>query len=142
MFPSDFRNGIRWFQWDPTKWLIQALNVAGMTYKLHRVPPQLILRARMEVEAFDAEKRLEAMSHEIGHPWRARVTAARERFEHALTEWGTTRARYWELKKTAWANSEGAKHWKEKLAAYETRLDEARLQWRAALQSLQKSPVL
>jgi hypothetical protein len=21
-FPSDFRNGMRWYQWDPTKWLI------------------------------------------------------------------------------------------------------------------------
>jgi stearoyl-CoA desaturase (delta-9 desaturase) len=142
MFPSDYRNGIRWFQWDPTKWLIRSLSWAGMARKLHRVPPQLILRARMEVEALEAEKHLQAMPLEVGSPWRVKVATARERFEHALGEWATTRARYWELKKAQWENSEGAKHWKEKLAAYETRLDEARLQWRAALQNLQKSPVL
>jgi stearoyl-CoA desaturase (delta-9 desaturase) len=142
MFPSDYRNGIRWYQWDPTKWLIGGLNFAGMTQKLHRVPPQLILRARMEVEALEAEKHIQTMPKDLGHPWRERVAAARESMEHALTEWGTTRARYWDLKKAAWANSEGAKHWKEKLAAYESRLNEARLNWRAALQGLQKSPVL
>jgi len=142
MFPSDYRNGIQWFQWDPTKWLIRGLSFAGMTHKLHRVPPQLILRARMEVEALDAEKRLQSMSLELESSWRTKMAAAKERFEHDLAAWATTRARYWELKKAAWANSEGAKHWKEKLAAYEARLDEARLQWRAALQNLQKSPVL
>jgi stearoyl-CoA desaturase (delta-9 desaturase) len=141
MFPSDYRNGIQWYQWDPTKWLIWGFNRFSLTDKLHRVSPHLILRARMEVEAIDAEKRLLKMPQEVGHPWRETVTAAKERFEHALIEWGATRARYWDLKKAQWANSEGAKHWKEKLAAYESRLDEARLEWRAAIQSLQKVPV-
>ena len=50
-FPSDYRNGIYWYQWDPTKWFIRGLSFVGMTRKLHRVPPQLISRARMEVEA-------------------------------------------------------------------------------------------
>lgn len=141
MFPSDYRNGIQWYQWDPTKWLIWGFNRFSLTDKLHRVSPHLILRARMEVEALEAEKRLLEMPHEVGHPWRAKVTAARESFEHALVEWGATRARYWELKKAQWANSD-AKHWKEKLAVYESRLNEARQTWRTAIQSLQKVPVL
>src|SRR6202158_5593543 len=64
MFPSDYRNGIRWFQWDPTKWLIRGLNFAGMAHKPHRVPPQLILPARMEVEALEAEKHIQSMPKE------------------------------------------------------------------------------
>jgi len=137
MFPSDYRNGIRWFQWDPTKWLIGGLNFAGMTQKLHRVPPQLILRARMEVEALEAERHLQEMPHEVGHPWRAKVAVARAHFEQALAEWATTRARYWELKKAQWANSEGAKHWKEKLATYEAQLNEKRLAWRDLVRGLE-----
>lgn len=141
-FPSDYRNGINWYQWDPTKWLIAGLNVAGMTQKLHRIPAHLILKARMEVEASNAERRLERVPQEMVVSLRARMESAKQSFEHALSEWGTARARYWELKKAAWANSEGAKHWKEKLHTYESRLEEARLQWRAALQSLQESPIL
>ena len=33
-FPSDFRNGVRWYQWDPTKWLIASLNVVGLAKDL------------------------------------------------------------------------------------------------------------
>ena len=35
--------------------------------------------------------------------------------------------------------AEVAKHWKEKLAAYESRLDEARLQWRELVRGLENS---
>jgi stearoyl-CoA desaturase (Delta-9 desaturase) len=137
MFPSDYRNGIYWYQWDPTKWVIWGLSRFGMTNKLHRVSPHLILRARLEVEALEAEKHLQALPLEMGHPWRTQVSAAKAHFEHALAEWAATRAKYWELKKAAWANSEGAKHWKEKLSAYDSRLQEARLGWRTAIQGIQ-----
>ena len=72
-----------------------------------------------------------------GLPWRAKVAIGRESLEHALAEWGAARARYWELKKAQWANSEGAKHWKEKLAAYEERLKEARSAWRELVRGLE-----
>ncbi len=36
-FPSDFRNGLRWYQWDPTKWLIAVLGLVGLGRQLvHR----------------------------------------------------------------------------------------------------------
>jgi stearoyl-CoA desaturase (delta-9 desaturase) len=33
-FANDYRNGIRWFHFDPTKWLIWVLNRCGLTYGL------------------------------------------------------------------------------------------------------------
>lgn len=142
MFPSDYRNGIKWYHWDPTKWLIWSLNSLSFANTLHRVSPHLILKARMEVEALEAEKRISTLPMEIGHPWREKVASARGCLEQALSQWAITRTRYWDLKKAAWANSEGAKHWKEKLSAYEARLNEARMSWRATLQGIQKSPVI
>ena len=96
----------------------------------------------MEVEASNAERHLERLPQDLVVSLRERMESAKQSFEDALSEWAIARARYWELKKAAWANSEGAKHWKEKLHTYESRLEEARLQWRSALQSLQKSPAL
>ena len=29
-FPADFRNGIRWYHWDPSKWWIRVLELAGL----------------------------------------------------------------------------------------------------------------
>jgi stearoyl-CoA desaturase (delta-9 desaturase) len=47
-FPSDYRNGVRWFNYDPTKWLVRALAAVGLTSDLKRSAPEAILRARRE----------------------------------------------------------------------------------------------
>jgi stearoyl-CoA desaturase (delta-9 desaturase) len=46
-FPGDYRNGIRFYQFDPTKWWIWLLSKFGMTWGLKRVPPEEIRRARL-----------------------------------------------------------------------------------------------
>ncbi|KAK9455025.1 hypothetical protein V1511DRAFT_499218 [Dipodascopsis uninucleata] len=33
-FPSDYRNAIKWYQYDPTKWLIRSLKAVGLAYDL------------------------------------------------------------------------------------------------------------
>lgn len=48
-FPSDYRNGIRWYHFDPTKWLIQSLAVLGLTKDLKKVPEKLIQQAQREM---------------------------------------------------------------------------------------------
>jgi stearoyl-CoA desaturase (delta-9 desaturase) len=45
-FPSDYRNGIRWIDYDPTKWFVYALEAVGLASDLKRTPPQAIARAR------------------------------------------------------------------------------------------------
>ena len=37
-FPSDYRNGPRWYNFDPSKWLIFTLSVLGLASALHRSP--------------------------------------------------------------------------------------------------------
>lgn len=37
-FPSDYRNGIRWYHWDPSKWLIFILSKVGLIWDLRRTP--------------------------------------------------------------------------------------------------------
>jgi stearoyl-CoA desaturase (delta-9 desaturase) len=36
-FCNDYRNGIRWFHFDPTKWLIWVLSKCGLTKELKRI---------------------------------------------------------------------------------------------------------
>jgi stearoyl-CoA desaturase (delta-9 desaturase) len=43
-FPSDYRNGVRWYHWDPTKWLIWTLSLAGLTSGLKRTSRDTIDR--------------------------------------------------------------------------------------------------
>ncbi len=36
MYPSDYRNGLQWYNFDPSKWLIYGLSVVGLASSLHR----------------------------------------------------------------------------------------------------------
>merc|ERR550537_2161274 len=37
-FPQDYRNGVRMWHWDPTKWLIRVAYVLGLVNNLVRFP--------------------------------------------------------------------------------------------------------
>lgn len=50
-FQFDYRNGIRWYHWDPTKWSIQLAALLGLADKLKTVQFSEILKARLEVES-------------------------------------------------------------------------------------------
>lgn len=43
-FPGDYRNGVRWYQWDPTKWWILLLGACGLARQLKRTPDVRIRR--------------------------------------------------------------------------------------------------
>jgi stearoyl-CoA desaturase (delta-9 desaturase) len=97
-FQADYRNGIRWYHWDPTKWLIAGLGAAGLASDLRTTPDHLVLRTRFErararIRAAstgtlptllaDAEARVEvaltelrARTHAVAEARRAQVQAA------------------------------------------------------------------
>jgi stearoyl-CoA desaturase (Delta-9 desaturase) len=56
-FPSDFRNGVRWYQWDPTKWLIELLGMTGLARDLKRTPESVIEKTRLRIRAETEERR-------------------------------------------------------------------------------------
>ena len=41
IFQNDYRNGVKWWQFDPTKWLIAGLSYVGLANNLKRVPDLL-----------------------------------------------------------------------------------------------------
>ena len=58
LYGSDYRNGVRWWQWDPTKWLISSLAALGLARNLKRVPDVMIQRARLTMQLQRLEARL------------------------------------------------------------------------------------
>jgi stearoyl-CoA desaturase (delta-9 desaturase) len=47
-FQADYRNGIQWYDYDPSKWLIRTVAALGLASDLRRTPEHLLLRARFE----------------------------------------------------------------------------------------------
>jgi stearoyl-CoA desaturase (delta-9 desaturase) len=44
-FPFDYRNGVRWWQWDPGKWLVWSMSRVGLASKLRTASKPSIARA-------------------------------------------------------------------------------------------------
>ena len=47
IFENDYRNGIRWWQFDPTKWLIKGCEWLKLTSKLRTSPEDKVEKARL-----------------------------------------------------------------------------------------------
>ncbi len=48
IFASDYRNGIKWWHYDPTKWIIRTLAFFGLAGKLKRTPIERIEKAQAD----------------------------------------------------------------------------------------------
>ncbi|UAA39357.1 fatty acid desaturase [Paraneptunicella aestuarii] len=58
IFEYDYRNGIKWWQWDPTKWLIRGLSYIGFTKNLRKCPEERIEKAKLEMQFLRAKAKI------------------------------------------------------------------------------------
>ncbi len=49
-FPSDYRNGVRWYHFDPSKWIIFILEKIGFAWNVKRIETSRILEARLAAQ--------------------------------------------------------------------------------------------
>ena len=71
-FSTDYRNGVRWYHWDPSKWTIALLGRLGWAWDLQKVSKFSILEARLAAENQVMRERLMEMKD---HP---RIAGMRE----------------------------------------------------------------
>jgi len=84
-FQSDYRNGIRWWQYDPSKWLINMLAWTGMVYGRRRMPRFRIQRARLMVEFARLKQRAE--SADVQASWREVFEREYQQFRETVNQW-------------------------------------------------------
>lgn len=60
-FPKDYRNGIRFYHYDPTKWFIRMLAFFGLTYNLHKFPENEVQKGILQMQ----QKKLNQVSDQI-----------------------------------------------------------------------------
>ena len=76
-FQADYRNGIRWYQWDPTKWILNLMSLVGQATDLKRTSEASILRAKMNVIS---QNKLGSKRDERIAELQERVQAAQKKF--------------------------------------------------------------
>ena len=92
-FQHDYRNGVKPWQFDPTKWMIWVLSKLGLTSNLRRVSDEKILLAEMreacrqadKVKAIEPETALSEKAMEAFHDFSQRLTDSYNELEQAIS---------------------------------------------------------
>ncbi|WP_116812629.1 acyl-CoA desaturase [Steroidobacter cummioxidans] len=102
LFQWDYRNGIRWYQWDPTKWLIAACKFVGLARSLKRVPEFQIRQALVERQLQKAEENLgQLQDHGRLATLRQSLETEVQHFKETLGHWTTLQQKRVEAAKKA-----------------------------------------
>jgi len=95
MFAHDYRNGVRWWQWDPSKWFIYAMHGCGLAKNLKRMPWFKIQRARLDTQFRRAERQLARQPGRAQiEQLRTRIAEEYEAFREAVTDWTQLREQW------------------------------------------------
>jgi stearoyl-CoA desaturase (delta-9 desaturase) len=127
-FANDYRNGIRWYHFDPTKWLIQALEKMGLAWNLRMTPKHEILLAKMQ----QRERRL----FQNPSPWHDWVQESLKSFRDSVEQAGEKlqeiKARRDQIRREG---KEAFRRWKEELRQANYNMKRNYQMWKAVLKA-------
>ncbi len=123
-FQNDYRNGIRWFHFDPTKWLIKTLSCLGLAFKLRLTSQDKILSAKMQMKL----KRMK-LKTEAADTFSVELEKLKLQAIETLKKLQAMKAEYKALK--AHASAELLKEFKMKMKATQLEFKRTLQQWEA-----------
>ena len=97
IFEYDYRNGIKWWQFDPTKWLIRGLSYIGLTKNLRRCPEERIEKARLNMQLQRSKMQIASLAN--AEEILQKLQAEYELLVQKMTDYYATKKRLMELKK-------------------------------------------
>ncbi len=86
-FQHDYRNGVKPWQFDPTKWAIWTLSKLGLASHLRRVPAEKILLSEIAEKQRRLDAHLASRSHRVCESTRHLLRSAQECLHRAAQNW-------------------------------------------------------
>jgi stearoyl-CoA desaturase (delta-9 desaturase) len=125
MFAHDYRNGVHFWQWDPSKWFIGAMQWCGLAWNLKRVPWFKIHRALLDAQFQRAERDL------ARHGGRAQIEHLRKRIADEYAAFCIAVSMWTELREQMLADAKRAMKERWERSALQTRLRELEYELRS-----------
>ncbi len=97
IFQTDYRNGIRWWQWDPTKWMIALCSRVGLASNLNTISDFKVQRAMLDAQFERARNKL-AENHS-SESLRDMLEREYQLFTESINQWTALQAGRYERKK-------------------------------------------
>ena len=127
-FQHDYRNGVKPWQFDPTKWMIWLFARLGLTKELRRVPAEKILLAEIAEKQRQLELKLETKRLTLSESTHRLLHSAQERLHQAAQNWEHRKHEY------ARATEKKIEASRERLAELRREFDQAAAHLREAIQ--------
>tara|TARA_B000000532_G_scaffold234213_1_gene218485 strand:+ start:70 stop:1143 length:1074 start_codon:yes stop_codon:yes gene_type:complete len=86
-FPSDFRNGVSWFAFDPSKWIISILSFFKVTTNLIRTQESLIFKSKFDTSFHLLKSKLETMGSFYQDNYKSKIDDLFEKSNQILLSW-------------------------------------------------------
>ncbi len=129
-FASDYRNGHRWFHFDPTKWWIKFLSYFKIVTRMKTAKDESILQARIETDLKNAQIKMQSAPKDLVEGFQKKIQVAYEQLLHAYSQLKSTKTKYHELKKSVLAKSkQSKKEWKLQLRDCHFQFQLAQARW-------------
>ena len=135
-FQADYRNGHKWYHWDPSKWWIKAASWFGMTKDLHKIPKKSIESQKMKT-AFEQSSGSDDVSSEV----QVKLTQCVQQLRKGFTDLMKRREEY-KLAKME-RKKESKEAWKRRKEAHKARIKackdqiaQARMEFKQLIQSI------
>jgi stearoyl-CoA desaturase (delta-9 desaturase) len=124
-FAADYRNGVRGYQFDPTKWLIRSMASIGLAWNLRRVPRERIIAAQVQCESQRLSARLRGCSEQLAAAMRQRYGELSESVQRSAERLGVLE-REW----ASWTKQQ-----RRRMQSVRTEIRSARREFRSAYKS-------
>lgn len=134
-FARDYRNGIKWYHYDPTKWFIKACSWLKLTSDLRKTSSYRVEMTRIAVQYRNALGRLDHLAEH--HSWRERIEAEYQQLVQALNQWSEARQQWYQARSTALSHElqHDLELLKSQYQELKGQLQQQRQQWQMLLSS-------
>ncbi len=93
-FQHDYRNGVKWWQWDPTKWSIWTLEKLHLVRGLRRVPEEKVLISQLADTRRRLNERLTCQKTVLNARIREMLTNSDAKLHELNERWTALKAQY------------------------------------------------
>ena len=97
-FQWDYRNGIKWFAFDPSKWIIKTLSFFGITYDLKEAPDYMIWKNHLESLKDQLNTRYNQSTEKCKEFYNKRIKDLYQEMDLVINSWATMELEYVKIK--------------------------------------------
>lgn len=108
-FANDYRNGIRWYHFDPTKWLIWSLSKCGLAHQLKRVQRFQIEEKIIKERKLQLLEQISASTHIEKSEWENKINSLTDNILTKLNQLKELKRSFNQLKKSDGVKKESLK---------------------------------